>query len=110
MKAILIPGNHSYSDELLLRRIQYFTTEMWCIGCTENFNLTLMLWAIPTSTNIKMLGGSEEKIMCHASARFHVIILITWILNDTWRSRNIQQKGKFGWKIRIQHRPDKKDS
>ena len=26
MKAILIPGNHSYSDELLLRRIQYFTT------------------------------------------------------------------------------------
>ena len=30
-----------------------------------------------------MLVGSEGKIMCHASARFHVFILITWILTDT---------------------------
>ena len=29
-----------------------------------------------------MLGRSEEKIMCHTSARFRVIILITWILTD----------------------------
>ena len=27
-----------------------------------------------------MLAGSEEKIICHTSARFHVIILITWML------------------------------
>ena len=36
-----------------------------------------------------MLGGSEEKILCHASAKFHVIILITWILSDTRRSEKI---------------------
>ena len=46
-----------------------------------------------------MLGGSEEKLMCHTSAIFHVIILITWILTDTRRSNNIQKKIKFGWKI-----------
>ena len=57
-----------------------------------------------------MLGGSEEKIMCHTSARFHVIILITWILTDTRRSKNIQKKRKFGWKIRIQQGLDKQDS
>ena len=51
----------------------------------------------------KMLEGSEEKIMCHTSGRFHVIILITWNLTDTRRSKNIQKKRK----IRIQHRPDK---
>ena len=50
-----------------------------------------------------MLEGSEEKIMCHTSGRFHVIILITWNLTDTRRSKNIQKKRK----IRIQHRPDK---
>ena len=52
-----------------------------------------------------MLRGSEENIMCHTPARFHVIILITWILTDTRRSKNIQKKRK----IRIQHRPDKQD-
>ena len=59
-----------------------------------------------------MLGGSEEKIMCHTSARFHVILFITWILTDTKGSKNkiIQKKRKFGWKIRIQHRLDKQDS
>ena len=46
-----------------------------------------------------MLGGSEEKLMCHTSTTFHVIILITWILTDTRRSNNIQKKIKFGWKI-----------
>ena len=46
-----------------------------------------------------MLGGSEEKLMCHTSATFHVIILITWILTDTRRSNNIQKKIKFGWKV-----------
>ena len=51
-----------------------------------------------------MLGGSEEKIMCHTSGRFHVIILITRNLTDTRRSKNIQKE-----RIRIQHRPDKQD-
>ena len=42
-----------------------------------------------------MLGGSEEKIICHTSARFHVIILITWILTDAKRSKNFQKKIKI---------------
>ena len=54
-----------------------------------------------------MLVRSEKKL-CHASARFHVIILITWILTDIRRAKNIQTNIKFGWRIRIQHRPDKK--
>ena len=41
-----------------------------------------------------MLGGSEEK-MCHTSVRSHVIILITWILTDTRRSKNIPKNFKF---------------
>ena len=31
-------------------------------------------------TQNKMPEGSEGKVMCHTSARFHVIILITWNL------------------------------
>ena len=57
-----------------------------------------------------MLVGLEEKIMWHTYARFNVIILITWILTDTRRSKNIQKNIKFDRKIRIQHRPDKQDS
>ena len=34
-----------------------------------------------------MLGGSEEKLTCHASERFHIIILITQILTDTRRPK-----------------------
>ena len=52
-----------------------------------------------------MLGGSEEKKMCHTSGRFHVIILITRNLTDTRSSKNIQKERR----IRIQHRPDKQD-
>ena len=52
-----------------------------------------------------MLGGSEEKKMCHTSGRFHVIVLITRNLTDTRRSKNIQKERR----IRIQHRPDKQD-
>ena len=48
--------------------------------------------------------------MCHTSARFHAIILITGILTDTGRSKNFQKRKKFGRKIRIQHRPDRQDS
>ena len=48
-----------------------------------------------------MSVGSVEKIMYQTSARFHVIILITWILIDTRRSKNIQKNVKFVWKIRI---------
>ena len=43
-----------------------------------------------------MLVRSEEKL-CHA-----------WILTDIRRAKNIQTNIKFGWRIRIQHRPDKK--
>ena len=57
-----------------------------------------------------MLGGSEKKIMCHTSARFDVIILITRTLNDTMRSKTVKKIIKFGLKIRIQHRMDKKNS
>ena len=57
-----------------------------------------------------MLGGSEEKIIYQTSARFHVTILITWILTDARRSKKIQKKIKFDWKIRIQLRPNKQDS
>ena len=57
-----------------------------------------------------MLVGSEEKIMCHTSATFHLTILITWILTYAKRSKNFQKNIKFGWKIRIQHRPDKQGS
>ena len=50
--------------------------------------------------------------MCYTSARFHLITLIVWILTDTIarRSKNDQKRRKIGWKIRIQHRPDKQDS
>ena len=44
-----------------------------------------------------MLGRSEEKIMCHTSARFHEVVLIKWIIIDTRRSKNIEKKRKFGW-------------
>ena len=74
-------------------------------GCAQNFNLTLMLWRIPIPTHKKMLGGSKEKMMCHTSERFHVIILITRNLTDTRRSKNIQKERR----IRIQHRLDKQD-
>ena len=38
-----------------------------------------------------MSVGSEEKIMCHTSARVHTIFLITLILTDTRKSKNIQK-------------------
>ena len=69
--------------------MQYF---IWCIGCAQNFNLTILLEPVPLPTHNKMLGGSEEKIIYHTSARVHVIILITWILTDIRRSKNIQKK------------------
>ena len=53
---------------------------------------------------------SEEKVMCLTSVRVHVLILITWILTDTRKSKNIQEKINFGRKIRIEHRPDNQDS
>ena len=57
-----------------------------------------------------MLERSEEKLMCHTSARFYVVISTKWILIDTRRSKNIQKNRKFGWTIRIQHWPDKQGS
>ena len=56
-----------------------------------------------------MLVGSEESIMCHASARFHVIISFAWILTDTRRSKNNQKSIKFGCKTRTQHGADNQD-
>ena len=37
---------------------------------------------------------SEEKIMCHTSVRVHVIILITWILNEAGKSNKIFLKNQ----------------
>ena len=48
--------------------------------------------------------------MYQTSTRFDVIILITLVLTDTRRSKNIQKNVKFVWKIRTQHRPNKQDS
>ena len=73
---------HSCSDKLVLN-IQYFITQIWCIGCAQSYDLTLILQPIPIPTNKKVLRGSEEKIMCHISIRFRVIISSTWILTDT---------------------------
>ena len=39
-----------------------------------------------------MLGGSEEKLMCHTSVRFHVIILITQMFTDTRRPFSKENK------------------
>ena len=53
---------------------------------------------------------SEEKVIRLKSVRVYVIILIPWILTDTRKSKNIQKKRKFGWKIRNQQRPNNHDS
>ena len=39
----LCPVTRYYSDELVLRRTQYFITKTRCIGCAKTFNLTLLL-------------------------------------------------------------------
>ena len=39
--------------------------------------------------------------MCHTSARFDIIILITRTLNDTRRSKTIKKIIKFAGKIKI---------
>ena len=57
-----------------------------------------------------MLVRSDEKLMCHTSARSYVVISTKWILIDTGRSKYIQKNRKFGWTIRIQHWPDKQGS
>ena len=45
--------------------------------CTKvEFDYTF-IEPLPIPTHNRMLVGSEEKIMCHTSARFHRIILIT---------------------------------
>ena len=48
--------------------------------------------------------------MYQTFARFDVVILITLILTDSSRSKNIQKKFKIVRKIRSQHRPNKQDS
>ena len=48
--------------------------------------------------------------MYQKSARFDLIILITWILPDTKGSKTIQKNVNFVRKIRTQHRPNKQDS
>ena len=51
---------------------------------------------MPVPSHGKMLGGLEKKIMCHTSAGFDVIILITRIFTDTRRSNTIKKIIKFG--------------
>ena len=46
--------------------------------------------------------------MYQTSARFDVILLITWILTDTRRSKNIQKNVNFVGKIRNQQRLNNK--
>ena len=58
---VLMTVTHSYSEKLVLRRIQYFITKTRCIGCAKTFNLTVLLLPIPVSSNGKTLGGSEQK-------------------------------------------------
>ena len=60
---------------------------------------------------IKFLGGSEEKMVCLCISKISCCyLIITWMLTYIRVSKNIQKKIKFGWKIRIQHGPDKQDS
>ena len=40
-KPYLCLVTHSYSDKLVLGRIQSFITNIWCIGCAQIFNLML---------------------------------------------------------------------
>ena len=42
-KPYLCLVTHSYSDKLVLRRIQCFITNIWCIVCAQIFNLTILL-------------------------------------------------------------------
>ena len=64
VKAILV--THFYSDKLVLRRIQYFITNIWCIGCAEIFNVTISFIAwIPIPTHDEMSEGSVEKCTKH---------------------------------------------
>ena len=54
-KPYLCPVTHSYSDILVLRKIQYFITKTWCIGCAKNFNLTILLNDTRRSKTIKKI-------------------------------------------------------
>ena len=76
--------------------------------CTNiQFNYTFIANTnLYTWWNVSRISGK----MYQKSARFDVIILITWILTDTRRSKNIQKNVKFFGKIRTQHRPNKQDS
>ena len=53
---------HSYSDKLVLRKIQYFIINIWCIGCAQIFNLTILLQPIPIPTHDEMLVVSVENV------------------------------------------------
>ena len=64
-KPYLCPVTHSYSDKLVLGRIQYFITNIWCIGCAQIFNLAILLYQIPIPTHDEMSVGSVEKCTKH---------------------------------------------
>ena len=57
-----------------------------------------------------MLVGTEEEINVPYICKISSYYFNTWILTDDRRSKNIQKNMKFGWKIRIQQRPDKQDT
>ena len=61
--------------------------------CTNEKAWQIFLQHLPVP--IRHVVKSFEKIMCHTSARFNVIILITRILTDTRRSNNIEKIIKF---------------
>ena len=64
-KPYLCLVTHSYSDKLVLRRIQYFIANIWCIDCAQIFNFTIFLEPIPIPTHDEMSVGSVEKCTKH---------------------------------------------
>ena len=71
-------------------------TWTWCIGCEQNFNLTILLQPKPVPSHIKLLAGSEEK-----NNMPYISKISCNYLTDTGRSNNIQKKVKFGQKLEI---------
>ena len=66
------------------------------MGRAQNFNLTIANTGLFTYENVRRIRG---KIMYHTSARFHAIKIITWILTETRRCKNIQKKVKLVEKL-----------
>ena len=70
------------------------------------FEYTFRATTISCTQNV----STEEKINVPYICKISCNYFNTWILTDAMRSKNIQKNMKFGWKIRIQQRPDKQDT